>query len=918
MDSYISGKIETSIGKTFTSIALALLLLLSAFAFSPIASASDPPISIPTYAYFAVSPNPVGINQQVFLVMWLHMAPPTAAGNTGDRWRGFTVTVTKPDGTTQTLGPFDSDPTGSIFTLYTPNQLGQYTFLFRYPGQVLSLYHPTNGLPGSTSVYVGDTFLPSTASATLTVQQTPVNPVEEYPLPTNYWTRPISADNVRWSSIASNWLRGAQSGGYNLWATGEGPSSPHILWKRPIELGGVIGGSWAQAYGITGSYVPDAGFYSGGSYEGRFTNALAVAGMLFYNEPLGHSNVGGGYTALDLKTGKVIWHRADLNFYTGANPTAVANNSAAPSIAGPSFAQIYEYESPNQHGGVGGILWQTSTSGGVTTWQGFDAFTGKWVYNITGVPSGSEVYTNKGEIVRYVLNYNTTSKRGWLALWNNTAEQMGLHLGTGPTTNAWQWRPNGKSVNMTNAYSWNVSITADLTGNSAPTIVQVIPGDVILGRSSTISAGVGDKFTPDPWTMWAISDKPETRGQLLWKQSYPAPSGNLTRRFLTLPIDPVNRVILMSDVETMQFLGYSLDTGRLLWGPTNIPVRAYQYYGGGEGGGQRGSVAYGNLYVQGYGGEIFCINTTNGNLVWRYNNTNSGIDTPWGLRPIFLGAIADGKVYAFNNEHSPNTPLYRGNSIYCIDAFTGAEIFKMLSWAGQTGGQGLSTMLIADGVLVYYNYYDNSLYAIGKGPSATTVDAPATVIAKGESIVIRGTVTDQSAGAKAKVDNGEFSIVPAMSDQSQAAWMEYIYMQKPKPTNATGVKVKLTAVDPNGNLINIGTATSDINGKYGLVWTPEIEGVYQVIATFEGSNSYYGSTDSTYIAVGPAPSPQPTTAPTSSPMPTSVPTQAPTVSPSIAPLPEAQPTADAYIIVAAAVIVIVVVAVAAFLLKKRK
>ena len=209
----------------------------------------------------------------------------------------------------------------------------------------------------------------------------------------------------------------------------------------------------------------------------------------------------------------------------------------------------------------------------MTTWQGFDAYTGKWVFNETYVPGGTQVYTNDGEIVHYVLSYNTTTNTGWLALWNNTEEQMGLHLSLGTTTNAWQWRPDGKSVNMSTAYTWNVTMP-NLSGNAAPAIVQILPGDVILGRSSAVAAGVGDKFTPDPYTLWAISDKPSNRGQLLWKQSYPAPSGNLTRRFLTLPIDPVNRVFIMSDVETMQFLGYSLDTGNYFGDPqTYLNVR---------------------------------------------------------------------------------------------------------------------------------------------------------------------------------------------------------------------------------------------------------------------------------------------------------------------------------------------------------
>ena len=124
--------------------------------------------------------------------------------------------------------------------------------------------------------------------------------------------------------------------------------------------------------------------------------------------------------------------------------------------------------------------------------------------------------------------------------------------------------------------------------------------------------------------------------------------------------------------------------------------------------------------MQGFGGEIFCYNTKDGSLLWKYNNTYAGIDNTWGLTPIFLAAIADGKVYAFNNEHSPNSPLYKGESIYCLNATTGEEIYKMLSWAGQSGGPGSSTSILADGFLTYYNYYDNQIYSVGKGPSKTT------------------------------------------------------------------------------------------------------------------------------------------------------------------------------------------------------
>jgi hypothetical protein len=613
--------------KLFSAIALILMFASSGImAGITVVNASNPSISIPTYAYLAISPNPVGVNQQVFLVMWLHMAPPTASGRAGDNWHDFTLEITKPNGSTEKLGPIQSDPTGSAYQLYYPDQLGTYTFVFKYPGQKLSLYNPQNGLPGSNSPYINDTFLPSAATATLTVQQQQIAGPVANPLPTQYWNRPINQQNSDWANLVSNWLGGAQLGGYNLWQKdGLAPNTGHIVWARSIELGGVAGG---------GTSIPGVGFYTGGSYEGRFANSIIMYGRLYYQEPLGHSNTGGGYTSIDLRTGQVLWHRDDIGVIGGS--------------ASPTFGQLFDYESPNQHGVVGGILWATAgasqyaaTAG--STWTAYDAMTGKWLYNLTGVPTGTTVYTSKGEVLNYVFNYNTTTKSGWMALWNNTQDSQGLHLANDTSTSAWQWRPNGKVVDMSKAYSWNVTIPS-LPGNSAPAIVQILPGDIILGRSSAIAAGVGDKFTPDPFTIWAISDKPANRGQLLWIKDYPAPSGNLTRRFATMPIDPVNRVFLMSDVETMQWLGYSLDSGNLLWGPTNVPMRAYQYYGSGEGGGQRGSVAYGNLYVQGFGGEILCFSAKNGTLMWRFNDTNSGLDTPWGLRPIFLGAIADGKV----------------------------------------------------------------------------------------------------------------------------------------------------------------------------------------------------------------------------------------------------------------------------------
>jgi hypothetical protein len=110
-------------------------------------------------------------------------------------------------------------------------------------------------------------------------------------------------------------------------------------------------------------------------------------------------------------------------------------------------------------------------------------------------------------------------------------------------------------------------------------------------------------------------------------------------------------------------------------------------------------------------------------------------------------------------------------------------------------------------------------------------------------VMITGTVTDQSTGAKG---------TPAISDEDMSAWMEYMYMQKPMPTNAKGVTVKLTAIDPNGNFQDIGEAVSDIDGNFGISWIPPVEGEYNVMAEFEGSESYGSSYATTYFVVGQA------------------------------------------------------------------
>ena len=159
---------------------------------------------------------------------------------------------------------------------------------------------------------------------------------------------------------------------------------------------------------------------------------------------------------------------------------------------------------------------------------------------------------------------------------------------------------------------------------------------------------------------------------------------------------------------------------------------------------------------------------------------------------------------------------------------------------------------MADSILALQDTYDQRIYAIGKGPSQTLINASPKTSIEGSSVLLEGSVVDISPGTKDYAIAARFPEgVPAINDASMSEWMKYVYMQFSEPTNVSGVEVKLNTLDPNGNYVYIGTAISDASGKFGFVWNPEVPGKYTVYATFEGSNSYYASTTETFIAVDP-------------------------------------------------------------------
>jgi hypothetical protein len=259
-----------------------------------------------------------------------------------------------------------------------------------------------------------------------------------------------------------------------------------------------------------------------------------------------------------------------------------------------------------------------------------------------------------------------------------------------------------------------------------------------------------------------------------------------------------------------------------------------------------------------------------GEVLWTYgnggpgNSTDSGFACYYGHYPIFVNAIGNGIVYTVTTEHTFETPIYKGASTRAINATDGTEIYNLSAATGEFGAESFA---IADGFTVFYNSYTQQIYCIGKGPSATAVSIQNDMTTHGNKVLVKGSVTDISAGTEqdeqaARFPNG----VPVVSDANMTAWMEYVYQQKPKPTDATGVEVVINVLDPNNNFYEVGRATSDAKGLFSCVFTPEVPGKYTVIASFAGSKGYWPSSAETALFVEEAPEATPAPAPTPAPM----------------------------------------------------
>ncbi len=782
-------KIDRNKSKISTIALILLLAISTTLAILPIVAAKG------TVCYLGAIPNPVGKDQQVLL----HVGITDQLPSTDQSWLDLSITITDPEGGQSTIENIKTDSTGGTGVSFYPDKVGLYTLVAHFPEQEQrgTTYTASDSPPVELEVQA---------------EKVPVYP--GHSLPSNYWTRPIDAQLREWSAITGSWPNIPR----NLYAPyNDGPETAHILWTKPMTQGGLAGGK------LTG-----LSFEIGDAYEGKWSGssgglsswastAIILTGKLYYQESTQEDPV--VTHCVDLHTGEELWSKVFM-----------ANQTIA-------FGQTFHFDGINYHGAFE-YIYVTSGGGwggGSQTWYAFDSWTGDWMFTITDVPSGTNLYGPMNEICRYVVN----TRSGTVSLWNTTEVVMkGL---TGSTAGSWGSNAHGRTHDGSRGIMWTESIETGLPGSATATFLN----DRIIGASASTSAvtvwginvnasdgAIGRTLFTETWTppsYWAdmqLSVSGFQSGWQVWSQE--------------------DRVGILWIKDVREHYAFSLNDGSFMW---STPSQGYQDAFDDTPADAR-AIAYGKFYCASLSGVVYAYDIQTGDLAWRYEATDPYSEylfgNTWWLKPLF---VTDGKIYVAHLEHSPIDPRPRGGPFICLNATDGTEIFRINGAFRQTrwGGRGI----IGDSIIATMDTYDQRVYAIGKGASATTLTASPKVVARGSSLVLEGTVMDASPGTKDLDVQLRFpSGVPAISDADMSEWMLYVYKQFEMPENATGVEVVFNLVNSTGHILDLDRTKTDATGTFSYVFYPDKEGTFKVLATFEGSEGYYGSCAVTTIVVG--------------------------------------------------------------------
>jgi len=792
---------------TLTISAVLLALPITTAQFAPIEQ--DPRIiDIPSFLFVTASPNPVGVNQIVYIGATFSKPMPTNNGQGGDYYDNVTIEIVDPSGHKTVMGPYITSMAAGVTETFTPNQVGEYTIQAFYPGQILTGTH-RGGSPepsGWSTHLIGSWQMPTESEiVTLIVQEDEVEPIYQTPrLPDEYWTRPIYATNWGWGKdIGSNWF--GTSVQQNIQPYGIAPNTAHIVWSKSTHFGGQPGAPIASDQSTQ---------YSSTSLLTSYFGATTILnGILYYNKYAALTSELIGWEAVDIRTGKTLWSKS-------------AGVTGTESI---TRGQIVNFNNFQEFGSAAFLYSQPGGGGfffGGASWNGiYDAYTGEFLANITNPVSGTmmiDTYDDT-ELQGAIIAYSAAG--GNLNMYNTT-KLLALTSGM----DAGFIRPGG-TIDGSAALQWSVPIPTTLNGVDISLSVAAVTPDVILLREVPgslqwqgttmgfqITAGVNPKTGAVIWGPFNQTEIPEYEDTAFMAAG--------------------DGYYVLHNKDTNDAYCYSLTDGSFQWGPVQLEGSGWSSVW------RDGEIAYGKAYIWDLGGYCSAIDLESGEVAWNFTRGNAGYDTPFGIYPIFGYSghmVADGKL--FLSEGIMYTPPLHPSRRLAINCTDGSLTWSISQYSSTTPG------VVADGYLISWNSFDSKIYSFGKGPTQTTVEAPLTGVTQGSSVVIRGTVMDISAGTEQEgviecFPNG----VPAVSDESMREWMEYVYMQQNCPSDVEGVKVFVKILDPNGEWYST-IVTSDANGVFSHSWAPTIAGDYHVTAMFEGSESYYTSYSTTTFTV---------------------------------------------------------------------
>ncbi len=292
----------------------------------PLPAGVTPDLTYQTIAHISFRPNPVGINQPLLVNMW--MQPPI---NVGHEITGLTVTLTKPDGTTETIGPMTTyQGDGPAWFEYAPDQLGNWTIKFDLPGAFFPAgnytipadeYNSGRNLNAQQSVYYKPD---SDGPYSFVVQSNVALSWPGSPLPTDYWKRPVSPENREWWPILGNFpgtgvVAGVgRSVSLDVWPAEtnkymsnygyvpyvQGPKSAHVVWKRQGEYGGLAGGTLGTASIQNSAQYPS--YVNGPS--------IIFMGRCYQSVTKVYDGVTQSvWQCYDLRTGEVYWEKTGIS-----------------------------------------------------------------------------------------------------------------------------------------------------------------------------------------------------------------------------------------------------------------------------------------------------------------------------------------------------------------------------------------------------------------------------------------------------------------------------------------------------------------------------------------------------------------------------------------------------------------------------